>query len=325
MSSNKSFKRKMLIVDKDFQTRFILKFIKIALVGGIISTFIILVFYYFTYKYKGKDLYRYLIEVGSDNRIDYNIRDKNGKTPIFYAKDSKIVNILIQKGADINIADNSGNTILHIAALEDRLDLARIYIENGIRINQTNKEGKKAIDLYIDKYKSSPLHWFAGIEDTEEMVRLIAEGKYDINVTDDKGRTPLHIAATYGRVDAIHLLLSQKASPSIKDNEGFTPMYSYINSYLSSPIAWYIILGDKDNLLKEIKANKDKINFQDKDGNTPLHLAISLMNTDFVKILIQNGADPAIVNNSGKSCLELAQETKNFNIIKILYTYYQSE
>jgi len=324
MSSNKSFKRKMLIIDRDFQMRFILKFIKIALLGGVISTLIILVFYYFTYKYQGKDLYRYLIEVGSYERLDYNIKDKTGKTPIFYARDLKMANLLIQKGADINITDNDGNNVLHICAIEDRLDLARIYIENGVRINHVNKQGKKPLDLYVEKHNSTPLHWYSGIEDTEEMIKILAESKVDINQTDKYGRTPLHIASFYSRFEAIHLLLSQKASLSVKDNNGFTPMDIYINSYSSSPLAWYVLIGDENSLVKEIKTNKDKINYQDKNGNTPLHLAISFMNINIVKILLQNNADPTIRNNSGKSCIDLAQDTKNMNIIKTVYTYYKN-
>lgn len=45
----------------------------------------------------------------------------------------------------------------------------------------------------------------------------------------------------------------------------------------------------------------------EKEGNTPLHCAVSLNYPIAVKLLIQRGADPLIVNRQGLNCLQLAQ------------------
>ena len=67
------------------------------------------------------------------------------------------------------------------------------------------------------------------------------------------------------------------------------------------------------------------VNVADNMGHTPLHLAvlenklgIILNNTDTIKVLMKNGADPRLVNVDGLNCLDLAKHTKNQEIIKYL-------
>lgn len=53
-----------------------------------------------------------------------------------------------------------------------------------------------------------------------ESVRLHVRSFGDANATDDKGRSPLILAASKGRVDVCRLLLENGADPALKDHEG---------------------------------------------------------------------------------------------------------
>lgn len=130
----KSFKRKIIIVDKDFQMRFTRKFVMITLLGTIASLMIILGFYYFTYKHGGKDLSRYLIEVGMD-QINVDVRNAQNQTPLHLAaqkpENLKIATILLENGADVNAKDREGKTPLDYAITTGDPEMIELFLEYG--------------------------------------------------------------------------------------------------------------------------------------------------------------------------------------------------
>ncbi len=60
-------------------------------------------------------------------------------------------------------------------------------------------------------------------------------------------------------------------------------------------------IAQLENLIKNGK--NININQQDKDGDTPLHIAIFLANSKIVKILLENNADPLIIDKWGQTPL----------------------
>lgn len=73
------------------------------------------------------DMIRTILENGGN----VNVRDKEGKTPLYYASElgkSRTIPILIQKGADISIPDlNKGATPLDVAANNRTRELLIVY------------------------------------------------------------------------------------------------------------------------------------------------------------------------------------------------------
>ncbi|MCI4407481.1 MAG: ankyrin repeat domain-containing protein [Thermofilum sp.] len=53
-------------------------------------------------------------------------------------------------------------------------------------------------------------------------------------------------------------------------------------------------------------------------GSTPLHYAAYNGHTDFVKLLLENGADPSIKDNSGKTAADLARERGHIEIANMI-------
>ncbi|MGC0371932.1 MAG: hypothetical protein DGJ47_000633, partial [Rickettsiaceae bacterium] len=80
------------------------------------------------------------------------------------------------------------------------------------------------------------------------------------------------------------------------------------------------------NMAKQFKLfnddNTQKINVQDKDGNSKLHHAVILGRLQKVKSLLDLGIDDSLRNNNGKTALDLAEDdNKKIEIYQLLADY----
>uniref|UniRef100_A0A6G6ADP6 Ankyrin repeat-containing protein n=1 Tax=Borely moumouvirus TaxID=2712067 RepID=A0A6G6ADP6_9VIRU len=95
------------------------------------------------------DIIKELLKVGMNLNMNCN-----GLTPLGLAlegKNKKIVQLLIDKGANINTVDEYGNTILQQAykysESEKYLDIIQLLLKNGANISTKNNSGKTFFDL----------------------------------------------------------------------------------------------------------------------------------------------------------------------------------
>lgn len=87
-----------------------------------------------------------------DNGADINIADNRGATPLHRAASKgnlEIVKLLVSYKGNLKIdtKDNYGNTSLHLACEEDRQDEAVILVRNGAKLDVPNKELRTPLDL----------------------------------------------------------------------------------------------------------------------------------------------------------------------------------
>ena len=61
--------------------------------------------------------------------------------------DSAGVTKLLQAGANARYVDHTGNSLLHLAAMFDRYDIARQLIDKGASLTEKNPAGETPLDI----------------------------------------------------------------------------------------------------------------------------------------------------------------------------------
>lgn len=127
--------------------------------------------------------------------------------------------------------------------------------------------------------------------------------------------TPLHIAIDHGYYDAMILLLQLGADPNKKDRLGFEAIHF-------ASIRGYTLMVDE--LLRygvsiDAKVDPKPIPLDnDKDHDTPLHLAVLNGHAKLVKRLIHHGADVNVCNFREITPLHVAIHERSEEIIRLL-------
>jgi ankyrin repeat protein len=189
------------------------------------------------------------------------------------------IKILLAQGADINAADEQGNTALHMAVAMASEEVVKLLLNRGASVN-----AKKGY---------TPLH-LAAYSGYVEIAKNLLSHKAIINATTLTKATPLYLAVQQGQLRVILLLLENGASVNIPKNDGTTPLY------LAAKI------GKRDLVAPIIKHATNS----DENRWTPLHRAAAEGNLLLVELLITNGHIPidAITETDGSTPLYVALE-----------------
>lgn len=137
------------------------------------------------------------VEVLVAKGADVNVRDQKKRTPLIFAASNghtSIVEFLFSKGADINARDSGGQTALLYASKRSFNETAAFLLENGAEVNVQSK--KRGI---------TPLMLAAGWGNLE-LVRMLLDHGADANLTDIFGKTAKSLAQERGNSDVIDLL-----------------------------------------------------------------------------------------------------------------------
>jgi len=155
-----------------------------------------------------------VILLAQHRSFDPDVQDGSGWTPLMIAASLKdgeaLVNLLLQKGADVNLKNHNGQNVLHFVASKNNLDVARTLISHDppVSTRVRDKRGQYAI------------HRAAAIGSVP-MVMLLIKNKSPLNATDASGYTALHHAVAEGHGDTAMSLLKAGAEVDKRDNDGY--------------------------------------------------------------------------------------------------------
>ncbi|CQD07254.1 ankyrin repeat domain protein [Wolbachia endosymbiont wPip_Mol of Culex molestus] len=177
----------------------------------------------------------------------------------------------------VNVKDNHGQTLLHIAAKSGNLNVMKCLVNKGASTNTK------------DKYYNTPLHSAAYAGELDIVKYLIIKNN-NINAKGEYGRTPLHIAAINGDLDMVEYLIKRYANIDAKDNCGMTPLH------LAADVGE---LGIVEHLINE----DAYVDARDEHYRTPLFFAAENGKLNVVKCLIEKGANVNAKNEYGETAL----------------------
>ena len=120
-----------------------------------------------------------------------NARDNKGFVPLHEAvnggisdydkkRNKEIVDLLISKGADLNVESKEGDTPLHKAMFWGTPEIVEALVDNNANLGVSNSEGQ------------TPLH-LAAYWGREKFIDIILKKTVDVNAKDQDLNTPLHL------------------------------------------------------------------------------------------------------------------------------------
>uniref|UniRef100_A0A914HII7 Ankyrin repeat domain-containing protein n=1 Tax=Globodera rostochiensis TaxID=31243 RepID=A0A914HII7_GLORO len=159
-------------------------------------------------------------------------------------------------------------------------------------------------------------------------VEKLAEEGVNINYADATGLTPLMTASAYGQVAIVRTLLKRKANFETRDNDGYTALsHAVVQNQLEvckllvnsgadinlprrSPWSIALLTDGTLKIAEFFVHERHSVNVRDIKGRTGLMIAAKHGKRAAVEFLIDNGADPTLHDNSGRTALDWA----NFSV-----------
>ncbi|KAJ9449729.1 Ankyrin repeat [Diplonema papillatum] len=223
--------------------------------------------------------------------------DVYGRTPLHYAAAKgadEVLGELIEADADLHALDTDQCTALHLAVANGRPASALILLHAGA---STGPFAGRSPSL---------LH-SAASRGCDQLVSILLGCGMSPLVADPKNQaTPLHAAAVTDSVPVAHLFLSHGVPVNATDRAGKTALHY---AALCSSLHYARCLVEQPGCL---------LDGADAEGKTALHYAVGRRQIGIVQLLVDAGADTAVVDAKGATPLDVAEARGSSDVANIL-------
>ncbi|KNG91446.1 DNA-binding protein RFXANK [Aspergillus nomiae NRRL 13137] len=248
-----------------------------------------------------------------------------------YRGDVESVRILLDNGADPSGWDIHGVSALTLATANGNEEIVTMLLDRDANPLPHDAVGRSALGCAAGSPK---LSWTT----VERIFHAYRNAGGDINCTyvtipefvggapRPLERLPLHQFAAAGSVPGVELLLQYGAQVSTKGRDGMTALHAALFSYRYRRDSDQIINEICRMLVEAAVGSGEDLNnqmtpytsFMRMRGATALHLAVVCGLQEVVRLLLDHGADAKIVDEEGKTALDVARGLTDQLVIDLL-------
>src|SRR5262249_37495481 len=233
-----------------------------------------------------------IVKLLLDKRADVNVHDKSGETALSLAVERgqyRTVQLLLANGSQPG-KDQDAAGLLLTARTNALLMLvgggdvtqARTLLEEGADANARSKDGKPVLLLAVEGYG-------------EAIVPLLVAKGADVDATDSAGQTALMVAADKYSIEVVKLLLAHGAKINASDEEGNTALFRVLGSFTAH----------REPDIPQVPlflANGAEVNVKNRKGTTPLMVA-ARHGHPALPLLLAKGAEVNARDAAGNTAL----------------------
>ncbi|KAJ3648582.1 hypothetical protein Zmor_020375 [Zophobas morio] len=198
--------------------------------------------------------------------------------------DITLVQLLVARGADINVTNEDDDTPLRLACLYQNYEAALFLVVQGAQVPENAL--------------------LRGCGHNGDITELLIQNGAKVNVAVE-GKTPLLHASERGYFDTVEVLAKYGAKLNDGDRLGCRPIH------------YACIKGRRDVVEKLVDAGAD-VNVKNRFGFVPLHYACGQQFMDVVELLVEKGAVVDVGDEGGETPLGYAVSKGNQRMIEVL-------
>jgi uncharacterized protein len=261
-------------------------------------------------------------------------------TPLMYAARDNAMNaarVLLEREANVNLADPDGTTALVLAIINYHYDFAAMLLEHGADPNIADSVGMGALYAAVDM---NTLPWMFGRPEIAQpskitavrLIEMLLEHGANPNArltavqtqrahTDGDpslgvGSTAFMRAAKAGDAPVMKLLLAHGADPNLVQKNGNNALMlaaglGYRDGNMAVPTR---DRGTTEEILAAVQLCLDHgadVNTQGANGDTALHDAVTGRgDVEVVRYLVEHGASIQIKNARGQTAIDAARASR---------------
>lgn len=199
-------------------------------------------------KDKQEDIIKYFIEKG----VDINQADHDGTTAFMNAamanSDVAVINLLAASVKNINQVNKKGISALALAVRSNTPEVVRLLIQKGADVNVADANGDNLAYYLIQSYNPQKAEAF------EAKLKALEEKGFKVATPQKNGNTLYHLAVAKNDLSLIKLVERYKVDVNAKNKEGMTALHKAAMTAQDAAILKHLMaLGAKKDVVTEFK------------------------------------------------------------------------
>lgn len=281
------------------------------------------------------EILKYIIDQKGN---DVNKLTHDGRTYIFWAaykNKLSLMKYLISKGARTDIIDSHGYSLVNFCAVTGQLNTA-IYdlcIENGsVLTTELNNDG------------ANPLLLLTSFIENKDQITYFTDKKLSISSLDNEGNNAFIYAAKSGNMFMMELLLDLGTDARANNDAAFffaaqgmrrkpnkLPVFEFLESLgldihaknkENENLLHLLSRSNKDTLLLKHLLDKGvSLNAKNKDGSSPVSIAVERKNIAALTLYTAYKADFSVIAQDGNNLVHKAVKHEDWSLMKIILSH----